>query len=233
MNVKIDNSSATAKESGIQRTKSLTKAATIRFMRAVSYQERRSETLGARRASLFRLGSAFDPAVPLLPQTASDMLRVRNLGIAAALASLVGFGTASTAAQPAPRPSIRAIRIDEALVLDGDVLGDPVWQGIDPVTGFVQVEPDDGEPASEKTEVRIGFDSQALYIGVVLYDREPETLTVSDSRRDANLDGEDSFRVIFDTFHDHTNGFVFGTNLAGIQHDGQVTDEGRSGGGAP
>jgi hypothetical protein len=144
---------------------------------------------------------------------------------------MLGFGVVEAGAQPAPRPSIRAIRLDAAPLLDGDVLGDPVWQRMDSVTGFVQVEPDDRQPATEKTEVRIGFDSQALYIGVVLYDSEPETLTVSDSRRDANLDGEDSFRVIFDTFHDRNNGFVFGTNLAGIQHDGQVTDEGRSGGG--
>ena len=158
-------------------------------------------------------------------------MRARNLGILAALASMLGFGVVEAGAQPAPRPSIRAIRLDAAPLLDGDVLGDPVWQRMDSVTGFVQVEPDDRQPATEKTEVRIGFDSQALYIGVVLYDSEPETLTVSDSRRDANLDGEDSFRVIFDTFHDRNNGFVFGTNLAGIQHDGQVTDEGRSGGG--
>jgi len=129
-----------------------------------------------------------------------------------------------------PRPSMTAVRFAEPPRLDGEVLSESLWMEIEPATGFVQVEPDDGRPASERTEVRIGFDDSTLYIGIVCFDSEPDTLVVSDSRRDASLGEDDSFRVIFDTFRDRQNGFVFGTNLAGIQYDGQVNNEGRGGG---
>ncbi len=63
------------------------------------------------------------------------------------------------------------------------------------------------------------------------YDREPSSIIVSDSRRDAGLDDTDSFQIIFDTYRDLQNGFVFGTNPAAIEYDGQVTNEGQGGGG--
>ncbi|MCP3961801.1 MAG: carbohydrate binding family 9 domain-containing protein [bacterium] len=113
--------------------------------------------------------------------------------------------------------------------VDGDVLGDPAWKEVAPATGFRQVSPDEGQPATERTEVRIAFDDETLYVGVVCFDRSPEGIIVSDSRRDASLDETDSFQVILDTFHDRQNGFVFGTNPAGIEYDGQVTKEGSGG----
>ena len=76
------------------------------------------------------------------------------------------------------------------------------------------------------TEVFVGFTRDALYIGVICYDNNPEGIIVSDSRRDASLDETDSFQVILDSFRDQQNGFVFGTNPAGIEYDGQVTREG-------
>ena len=116
-------------------------------------------------------------------------------------------------------------------ILDGDVLGDPAWAAATPIEGFLQELPVEGDPASERTEVRVVFTRDTLYIGVVLYDREPDAIVVSDSRRDAPLDDIDSFRVIFDTYRDRQNGFVFGTNPAGVEYDGQVTLEGQGGGG--
>jgi hypothetical protein len=75
------------------------------------------------------------------------------------------------------------------------------------------------------------FTPDTLYVGVVCHDRAPDAIIVSDSRRDASLDDTDSFRMIFDTYRDGLNGFVFGTNPAGIEYDGQVTNEGQGGGG--
>jgi hypothetical protein len=116
-------------------------------------------------------------------------------------------------------------------MLDGDVLGDPVWQLATPVNTFWQEQPEEGAPASERTEVRILFTNDTLYIGVVCYDNDPDSIIVSDARRDAELEETDSFRIIFDTYKDLQNGFVFGTNPAGIEYDGQVTNEGQGGGG--
>jgi hypothetical protein len=139
---------------------------------------------------------------------------------------------ANAAAQtPEGRPTIAATRVAAAPALDGDVLGDPVWQQATPASGFWQEQPDEGQPSSERTEVRIVFTADTLYVGVVCYDRTPGSIIVSDSRRDSPLDNTDSFQIIFDTYRDSLNGFVFGTNPAGIEYDGQVTNEGQGGGG--
>ncbi|MBM3808404.1 MAG: carbohydrate binding family 9 domain-containing protein [Acidimicrobiia bacterium] len=99
------------------------------------------------------------------------------------------------------------------------------------MSSFTQEQPDEGQPVSEGTEVRVIFTNDALYIGAVMYDREPGGIVMSDSRRDGDLDDTDSFRMILDTFRDRQNGFVFGTNAAGVEYDGQVTNEGQGGGG--
>ena len=111
-------------------------------------------------------------------------------------------------------------------LLDGQVKNDPAWQGKQAITGFWQVRPDDGQPATQRTEVFIGFTKKAVYIGVICYDDNPEGIIVADSRRDSDLRDTDSFQIILDSFRDQQNGFVFGTNPAGIEYDGQVTKEG-------
>jgi hypothetical protein len=116
-----------------------------------------------------------------------------------------------------------------APVLDGRVIGDSAWIGLGPTSGFWQVQPDDGEPATQKTEVYVGFSDDALYIGVIAYDDDPDAILVTDSRRDSDLGETDSFQVVIDGLRDGQNGFVFGTNPAGIEYDGQVTHEGTGG----
>jgi hypothetical protein len=124
----------------------------------------------------------------------------------------------------------RAYRIEREPLLDGNVLSDPAWQNVEPVTGFWQTTPNEGEPATEKTEVRIAYTSEALHFGVVCYDRDPSGIIVSGSRRDSSLAETDSFQIILDAHLDRQNGFVFGTNPAGIEYDGQVAQEGREAG---
>ncbi|MDE2690641.1 MAG: DUF5916 domain-containing protein [Acidobacteriota bacterium] len=152
---------------------------------------------------------------------------------AIALIALLAAGDGVAAAQVetrSDRPRLRAQRLAEAPMIDGDVLGEELWLDVDYGTGFQQVEPFEGQPASERTEVRVAFDSANLYIAVICFDRDASSLAISDSRRDAMLQNEDSFRVVLDTYGDRQNGFVFGTNIAGIQYDGQFTNQGRGGG---
>ena len=145
------------------------------------------------------------------------------------------FGQSMQVAPPptgaVARPTATASQVAEGPAIDGDVLGEAMWQQATPIAGFVQESPDEGRPVSERTEVRMIFTRDTLYIGVVCYDREPSGIIVSDSRRDSSLENTDSFRVIFDTFRDRQNGFVFGTNPTGLEYDGQVTNEGQGGGG--
>ena len=119
-----------------------------------------------------------------------------------------------------------ATRISGRPAIDGDVLGDSMWESAQPVTGFWQTTPYEGQAASEKTEARILYDDQAIYFGIVCYDRDPRGIVVSESRRDASLDETDSFRIVLDTYSDKQNGFLFGTNPAGIEYDAQITNEG-------
>ena len=130
---------------------------------------------------------------------------------------------------PSP-PTMGAVRVENPPTLDGDVLGDEVWQHAPAATGFWQVAPDAGSPSSERTEVRIAFTADTLYVGVVCFDRDPAGIIVSDARRDSPLDDTDSFRFVLDTYRDRQNGFVFGTNPAGPEYDGQVANEGQGGG---
>jgi len=122
-------------------------------------------------------------------------------------------------------------RVERGPDIDGDVLGDAVWTGTTPVTGFRQNTPDEGEPASERTEVRILYTDDTIYFGVICFVRDPDTIIVSDARRDSSLAETDSFQIVLDTYRDRQNGFVFGTNPAGLEYDGQLTNEGQGSGG--
>ena len=146
-------------------------------------------------------------------------------------------------AQPSARPAVqseqtaegfpvaRAVRVERGPDVDGDVLADAAWANARPVTGFRQNTPREGEPASERTVVRIVYTDDTIYFGVVCFVRDPDTIIVSDSRRDSSLAETDSFQIVLDTYRDRQNGFVFGTNPAGLEYDGQLTNEGQGSGG--
>jgi hypothetical protein len=141
---------------------------------------------------------------------------------------LAASGAAATAQERAAEfPAAAAEPIDAAPAIDGQVLDDPAWTAIEPVAGFTQTTPNEGQPATERTEVRIAYSADTLYFGIVLYDADPSTIIVSDSRRDSPLTETDSFQIILDTYLDQQNGFVFGTNPSGLEYDGQVTNEGQ------
>lgn len=125
------------------------------------------------------------------------------------------------------RPSTPANILEHEPVIDGNIAEDDAWKAITPVSQLWQTKPNAGLPASEKTEIRVGYTSTTFYLAVVCYDKAPDKLVVSDARRDATLDNTDSFLFILDTYHDGQNGFVFGTNPIGVEYDGQVDNEGQ------
>ena len=140
---------------------------------------------------------------------------------------------ASSIAQISPsgnsRPAMSAQPFKVVPALDGRVAGDPAWRDFEAATDFVLVRPVEGESPSQKTEVYIGYSDEALYVGIIAHDDEAGLIHVNDSRRDSDLDDADSFLVVFDSMFDRQNGFVFGTNPAGMQYDGQVVKEGSGG----
>jgi hypothetical protein len=124
------------------------------------------------------------------------------------------------------RPSIVAVPASGPVRIDG-VFDEPFWAAAPEATGFVQSEPREGLPASERTVVRVAWDEDNLYIAAYLYDSEPAGIVVNDIRKDFSETEQDNFAVILDTFTDRRNGYVFMTNLAGARNDQQSANEGR------
>ncbi len=119
-----------------------------------------------------------------------------------------------------------AVHTTSTITIDG-VLDEPAWQTATPATDFVQRDPSEGEPATERTEVRVLFDQTMLYVGVLCHDRSPGTLIVRDIRRDFDYLEQDSFSVIIDTFGDRRSGFMLSTTPRGGQLDIQILNENR------
>ena len=107
------------------------------------------------------------------------------------------------------RPSftVKAAPMDP--VIDGEVIQDPLWKTIAPITKLTQVTPQYGTAVSESTHIRLAYSNKMFYVAVVCFDQNPEKIVVSDSRRDADLNDEDSFLFIFDTYNDQQRFLVW------------------------
>ena len=145
------------------------------------------------------------------------------------LLTLVAQVSASVALPPDTPPEMQAYRLSAAPIIDGKVRDDAAWNGVTPAEDFWQVKPHAGQPATQRTEVFVGYTETALYIGVIAYDDDPDGIIVTDSRRDSSLSDTDAFLVIIDGLLDRQNGYVFGTNAASVAYDGQVVKEGTGG----
>ena len=149
----------------------------------------------------------------------------------------LGASVTGVTAGQAPNLGARnaqAHRVEDAPVIDGD-LSDPIWAGSEIISNFSQRNPQEGEPATEKTEVRIIYNEQSIFFGVICYDSEPDGIIATERSRDGGsggdrwdsaFQGDDSFEIILDTFHSQQDGFLFRTNPLGTKFDSWITDEG-------
>ncbi|MCA9739837.1 MAG: hypothetical protein KC645_19575, partial [Gemmatimonadetes bacterium] len=150
--------------------------------------------------------------------------------LAAPLAAQNNQGAGMDPAAAGPRRFLAEARpVTTPPTLDGR-LDDAVWEGVPALGGFVQRMPFDGDAASEDTEVRVVYDDQAIFVGVWAFDTDVSGIVQGDRIRDFELEESDAVVLVFDTFRDQVNGFVFGTTPAGIEYDGQVANEGQGGG---
>jgi hypothetical protein len=126
----------------------------------------------------------------------------------------------SQQADNSQRRTVRAIRLqpDDRIVLDGR-LDEEVWSRAVPASDFVQQDPDNGQPATEPTEVRFLFTSTALYMGVTAYDSEPSEWLGYHRRRDDFLQSDDRFMWNIDTFNNQQTGYFFEMNPSGLMGD--------------
>lgn len=149
-----------------------------------------------------------------------------------AAAGVQAGGTASIPPAETIRPgestrrTVRAVRVAEALNLDG-ILNERVYQDVQPITDFVQQDPIEGVPATEATRAWVLFTDDTLYVAAALPTDRPADLVANEMRRDhPNIVNNDNFAVVLDTFLDRRNGILFHTNPVGGLYDALISDEG-------
>ncbi len=142
-----------------------------------------------------------------------------GLGVLLALGTLSAPLTAQVASESAEhdaRPVATAVRYTGNLDIDGR-LDEAAWAAAPVVDRFTQIDPDEGAPSAQRTEVRILYDDQALYVGARLWDTGEVTGRLG--RRDMSLGDSDWFGVMLDSYHDHRTAFGFDVNPAGVRRD--------------
>lgn len=118
--------------------------------------------------------------------------------------------------------AIYAVRRDGPINIDGR-LSEEMWQQAPRATSFTQSAPRPGEPSCQRTEVSIVYDDDAVYVGAMLYEKQPDSIVRQLSPRDTYEDNNtDAFGVTFDTYFDRQNATQFVVTAAGVQTDGIV-----------
>ncbi|HYK47462.1 MAG TPA: DUF5916 domain-containing protein [Parafilimonas sp.] len=118
--------------------------------------------------------------------------------------------------------TVHALKVKSAPKLDGK-LDDPVWQGAEAATEFIIKNPDFGKPSAQRTEVKLIYTDEALYIGAHLYDDPKLVRTTLTSRDDYQFQDADYFGIAFDTYHDKQNAFEFIVTSANVQSDIRIS----------
>jgi hypothetical protein len=140
---------------------------------------------------------------------------------------VVGVGMAAVASGQTPdRPAlriVRAVRASQPPVIDGRLTED-VWTAAPAADGFTQRDPDEGRPATERTEIRIVFDDTAVYIGARMFDGEPARIERRLSSRDSDPDA-DRLTVYLDPMRDRLTGAIFRVSAANVQQDAALHND--------
>lgn len=144
-------------------------------------------------------------------------------------ARLLGAGmlAASATAQQA-RASDDSVEIQRTAtppVIDGR-LDDPVWTTGALIDHFDQAEPVPGAPPSQRTEVRLLYDSRFIYVGVRAFDTDPAAIVAKQMVFDGWMGSDDRINLTFDTFHDRRNGYFLQLNPLGTRGDALLQNNG-------
>jgi hypothetical protein len=131
-------------------------------------------------------------------------------------------GPSAAAAQPR---TLHAVKVTSALKLDGR-LDETLYRDVSPISDFTQLEPREGEPATERTELWIAFDRENVYVTFRCFESRPDLVVAKDMRRDgSSWQGDDIVVFFFDTFNDKRNGYEFTINSIGGRGEGQTFNE--------
>ena len=141
---------------------------------------------------------------------------------------LAGLTAPAPLAPPeVPTAAPLRVAVDERPTIDG-VLDEPMWERATRLGSLTQVQPDEGDAPSQRTEVLLAFDAERLYVGLRCLDDDPATLRATQRVRDANLDPDDSIELLLDPFLDRRNAFWFQIGPGGARGDALIVDNGAS-----
>ncbi|CAN5476981.1 hypothetical protein BH23BAC4_BH23BAC4_09290 [soil metagenome] len=150
---------------------------------------------------------------------------ILGLLLSAGFQSLESVATDSTVVEVGPErtalrtpPSLAATRIQFGEIRIDGRMDEPLWETAPVATGFIQRQPEPGMAATERTEVRVLYDDQALYVGFRMHDASPQLIQAQLARRDTDV-ASDWALVGIDSQSDRRTAFVFGVNAAGVQRD--------------
>ena len=138
---------------------------------------------------------------------------------------IILFNTVTWQIQASERRTAYAYRTATPILVDGQ-LNEPGWLEGKPISNFVQQSPNEGDPASEQTVVRVLFDAEQLYVGFECLDSQPDQIVANEMKRDGMLWQNDNVYLLIDPYGDKRSGFFFRTNALGAQADSAVTDGG-------
>ena len=175
---------------------------------------------------------SYPNAVPLLALVlgviAADSARAQVTPEAEGRLEAEGAPAAEDAAPESNRVryQLPAVKVERGPVVDG-VLDDEEWRGAPFIDEFVQQEPLEGQPGTVRTEVRVLYDSENLYLGLLAFDPSPESVVATEMRRDGpQIMNEENFQIIIDTFMDSRSAYMFVVSPLGAMLDQQVVQEG-------
>ena len=122
--------------------------------------------------------------------------------------------------------TIRAVRILQPVRVDG-VLDETVYSAIESISGFTQIEPENGAPASQQAQIWFLFDDTAVYVSARFWESDLDRMVATEMRHDAVVAyaQNELINVSFDTFYDRRNGYSFFVNPLGGHGEGQISDE--------
>lgn len=124
-----------------------------------------------------------------------------------------------------PEAEVFLIPSDQSVKIDGR-LTEPFWKQASPIGPLTMVVPDEGASPSHPTEILVAMTNEAIYFGIVCYDRSPEKTVSFTMQRDAQLRGEDHVKIVLDTFLNGKTGYIFAVNPNGARYDALVEKEG-------
>jgi Ni/Co efflux regulator RcnB len=151
--------------------------------------------------------------------------RLATCALIATTSALLSAGAQAQITETVPataQKQVRAVRVATPPVIDGR-MDDAVWQQAEVITDFHQIRPGNQTEPSERTEVYVVYDDDAIYIAARMYDSEPDLIAAPVIRHGQGMGSDDRLVVILDPFNTQRTGYRFETNLNAARHDALYT----------